>query len=701
MQQNVLFKDDKKNNKQVDLGSGLTLEFVGGQGKQAETLILFRQGVMVKKVDQSDRTARRLFVVEAIELGAGKTDLARALGISRQTIHNWLETKEYFGTEGLTQGYSVGQSKSRRKQREIHQEKLSCGNKAELVAAIRAKDREASEDRQPHLDFTFAKEGVVSITAEEQVFTEEHDWEKTRYAGTFIYLISLIQKWNWLNLVVRHFGGAYKIFMVFVLMAASNIGSIEQLKNIRAREAGLVLGIRRIASKPKIWEWFYSAAQLEVSQFLLVDYFRYQIRSGLVGLWFWFYDGHLLPYSGKHQVRSAYNTQRRMPVPGRTNMVACDSSGRIVDFEIQEGKGDLRAHIVASGKKWGDVVPCQPVRVFDREGSGNDFFASLVKEEIPFVTWEKHADANKLAALEAALFTSEFSYNDKEYGVFEEEKTLAVASQSDTPLKLRRIFVWNKTSKRRASGLAWTGSLEMSTQECAQAILCRWGASENTFKHLKDRHPFHYHPGFKLVESERQDIANPEIKKKMSHIAMIKNALQKLYKKVASAKDVLKKDGTPRQNSIKERLESSIAEQEQLLATAREEKKLLPERVNVSDLENYKSIKRVDDEGKYLFDFVTSSVWNARKQMVDWLRPHCVEENELVDLFYAITNCHGWIKSTKTEVTVRLEPLQQPRRRCAQELLCRKLTNLGARTPAGKWLFVEVGEEPIANVQKK
>ena len=482
MQPGALFKDDKKNNKQVDLGSGLTLEFVGGQGKQAKALILFRQGVMVKKVDQSDRTAKRLFVVEAIELGAGKSDLAMALAISRQTIHNWLEIKKHFGIEGLTQGYNSDQSKSRRKQREIHQEKLACGNKSELVAAIRAKDRQDHESRQLKFDFTFTKGGEMSITPEEQAFAEEHDWEKTRYAGIFIYLIPLIRKWDWLNLVVRYFGGAYKIFMVFVLMAAANIGSIEQLKNVRGREAGLVLGIKRIAGKPKIREWFYSASQLEVSQFLLLDYFRYQIRSGLVGLWLWFYDGHLLPYSGKHQVRSAYNTQRRMPVPGRTNMVACDSSGRIVDFEIQEGKGDLRAHIVASGKKWANVVPCQPVRVFDREGSGNEFFAGLIKEKIPFVTWEKHADANKLAALESTLFTSEFSFNDKQYGVFEEEKTLAVASQPDTPLKLRRIFVWNKTSKRRASGLAWTGSLEMSTQECAQAILCRWGASENSYK---------------------------------------------------------------------------------------------------------------------------------------------------------------------------------------------------------------------------
>jgi hypothetical protein len=40
-------------------------------------------------------------------------------------------------------------------------------------------------------------------------------------------------------------------------------------------------------------------------------------------------------------------------------------------------------------------------------------------------------------------------------------------------------------------------------------------------------------------------------------------------------------------------------------------------------------------------------------------------------------------------------------------MLYRKLTNLGARTPAGKaklyvhkWKFVEVGEEPTTDVQK-
>jgi hypothetical protein len=714
MQQNVLFGDERKNNHNIDLGFGLTLDVIGGQGKKAKKIILYRQGVNVRTLDPSDKVAKRLFVVEAIEMGAGKSKLAESLAISRQTIHNWLEIKKHFGREGLIQGYNISNSKSRRKQRELHQEELTRGNRSEQVAEIRAKERQENatrkqeqESRQQKIDFTFTQEGnnsVEQIALEDQLFAEEHDWEKTRYAGTFLYLMSLIQQWHWLDLIMGYFGAVYKIFMVFVLMAAANIGSIEQLKNIRAREAGLVLGIRRIASKPIVWEWFYSAAQLRVSRLLQVDFFRYQIRAGLVGVWLWFCDGHLLPYTGKHQVRSAYNTQRRMPVPGRTNMVTCDASGRVVDFEIQEGKGDLRAHIVALGKKWAGEVPRQPVMVFDREGSGEEFFASLVKEGIPFVTWEKHADADKLAALEESRFVTEFLFNGKEYGVFEGEKMFTIDPESGETKRrnvtLRRIYVWNKTSKRRASGLAWTGDMNMSTQECAQAILQRWGASENTFKHLKDRHPFHYHPGFKLVESDRQDIANPEIKRQGSRIAVMKNELNKLYKKLAKAKAATKKDDTPRQNSVKERLKNTITEQELALATAREEKKLLPERVNVSDLESYKSIKRIDDEGKYLFDFVTSSVWNARKQMVDWLRPSFGEENELVDLFYAITNCQGWIKSTKTDVTVRLEPLQQPSRRLAQEQLCRKLTNLGARTPTGKWLAIEVGEEPIKNVQK-
>ncbi len=122
--------------------------------------------------------------------------------------------------------------------------------------------------------------------------------------------------------------------------------------------------------------------------------------------------------------------------------------------------------------------------------------------------------------------------------------------------------------------------------------------------------------------------------------------------------------------------------------------------MDISTLENYKSFKKIDNEGKNLFDFVTASVWNSRKDMTDWLLCHYPNENEYVDLFYAITECHGWIKSEADRVVVRLEPLQQPSRRKAQEQLCRQLNTLKAYIPNGKILQIEVGPAPIEDKRR-
>ena len=401
-----------------------------------------------------------------------------------------------------------------------------------------------------------------------------------------------------------------------------------------------------------------------------------------------------------------------MPYPGQTNMVTCDGAGRIVCFEIQEGKGDLRSHIIGVSEKWGRDLPQKPVMVFDREGHGVEFFSQLVKKGIYFVTWEKNVDANKLSSLKDEHFTEDFEFNGKKYSIFEEEKSIIYnpppakgdnsnKDKTKHEFKLRRIYIWNRSSKRKACGLAWCGGndgegeIQMSTFDCALAILSRWGASENTFKHINSRHPFHYHPGFKLVKSANQEIMNPEIKKQGRLIDQLKRELNKLYKKVSKTKEKLTKSGPPRKNSVRKGLEDKIENYESKLESLKEKKSQLPEKVDVSKMEDYRSFNKIDNEGKYLFDFVTTSVWNVRKQMVDWMRPSFNQENELVDLFYAITDCHGWVKSTNTEVIVRLEPLEQPKRRMAQELLCRKLSGLNAQLPSGKWLKIEVGESPL------
>ena len=699
MAPNILFEGIAGNDKNHhDIGGGLILEL----NRVKQTATVYRKGTYIKKVDLSDKIATKLLIIEMVELGAKKTKLALVLNISRQTIHNYVEIKKHFGLKGLIDGDVSVAGKSGVEAGKTASRNFVSGNKAQLVAEIRKQARDEREQRQSSLSFSFGYNGKArTVENKEQPFVEQHDWEATRYAGVFSYLIPLVTEWKWLELVMGYFGAGYKLFMIFLLMAARSIRSIEQLKNVRVREAGALLGINRIPSRPTVWQWFYSVAKQNLSQLLKKDYFRYQIRAGLVAVWLWFTDGHLLPYTGKNKVRYSYNSQRRMPFPGQTNLVTCDASGRIVDFEIQEGKGDLRNHIMALCEKWiADVAEC-PGMVFDREGDGAGFFWGLVKRGIPFSTWEKNADTKKLAALDDALFIKELKFNDKEYSYFEGEKSFtympenATAETEQHRFTLRRFYIWNRSSNRRTSGLAWSGDKAMSSEDCVAAILSRWGASENTFKHLGNRHPYHYHPGFKLTKSQNQEIANPAINEKQRIIKRLKKSLDKLYKKFAAAKQAVKKDGTSRKNSTREQLKNTIAEQEAELEQLQQQKSHLPKKVDVSSLENYRCFQRIDNEGKNLFDFVTCSVWNARKLLTDWLRSLFNQENELVDLFYAITDCQGWIKSTKNEVIVRLEPLQQPKRRLAQEQLCRRLTAQGAQTPQGKWLVIEVGESPV------
>jgi hypothetical protein len=176
-------------------------------------------------------------------------------------------------------------------------------------------------------------------------------------------------------------------------------------------------------------------------------------------------------------------------------------------------------------------------------------------------------------------------------------------------------------------------------------------------------------------------------------------ALQKqlglLYKKLTKTQPVFNQDGGERMNSLHRRLTQDIAQSEARLGLSKEAKAKLPERVDVAGFADYRSFKAIDYEGKNLFDFVTTSVWNARRQRLDWLGESYAKDNDRVDLLYAILNCQGWIRSDDKWVVVRMEALQQPARRYAQEQLCRKLTGLGAKIPGGKWLRVEVGVSPL------
>jgi hypothetical protein len=712
-----------------ELGRGYALHLPGGPRAPGD---VYHRGSFSKRVNLRDKAERRLLVVELLQHGVNQTRLAEALKLSRQTLHNYRESYREFGVQGLLHGYSPARSKDEARQRHLHVHKRRPGAKArELEALRRAKREQAARGEQAELAWdgehappaTFAlaepaieatlgaalaapapapEPSAASVT--ERPYAQSHAWQASRYAGVFPVVMVLVSQWQWLARVMGLFGNAWRIFMAFVLMAVRNLRSIEQLKHARREEAGRLLGLGSLPCLDTLWGWFYSVAQQRRAEALLASGFADQLQRGLVGTEVWFTDGHLLPYTGEQKVHASYHTQRRMPTPGQTNLVTCDGRGRIVCFDIQEGKGDLRARILALGAyARAQSLGVMPLQVFDREGDGVGFFSALVAQQTPFVTWEKNVDQARLRALPASCFTDMLSLNGTDYRLLEETKSCTYTPEQDTEERtgatpqrftLRRVVVWNRRTEHRTSVLCWDGALGLTPAAIATAMLSRWGASENTFKHLQERHPYHYHPGFGLSESAQQDIANPAIKALDEQRRRLKTQLTRLYKQHTHSTPSTNKDGTPRANGKQQRLAAEIAAGEAELQRLKAERDQLPERVDVGTLTDYRAFKTIDNEGKNLFDFVTASVWNARRQLIDWLEASYAKDSDRVDLLSAILNCQGWIRSDGQWVVVRLEPLQQPARRAAQEQLCRKLTGLGAKIPGGKWLRIEVGNAP-------
>ena len=206
---NTLFPDDKVIDlTPIDKGYGI-------KKMSGDHIALYFYDKLLKITPITPQIELRMFVIDLVlRYSLKKSRIAKALGISRQSIDNWLDIYHLEGLTGLNnipRGFS--------------------GNKARKLETQRKEQREEVAGAQLQFNFCFDIEGgQKKIEKEEIPFSKENDWQATRYAGVFIYQIALVSVWDWFRLIIGYFGNQYKLFQAFLLMVARDIGSIEQIK---------------------------------------------------------------------------------------------------------------------------------------------------------------------------------------------------------------------------------------------------------------------------------------------------------------------------------------------------------------------------------------------------------------------------------------------------------------------------------------
>ncbi len=683
MVQTNLFDNTDRSDNRKGIGNGYSIEW-----KSNKILNVYRGGTVVKTACINEPIDRRRLVVELVlENGVVKSHLAAALGISRQSIDNWVDTYKKSGFEGLVHSYKGSKGQGRNE----NAERLPTGNKARILEKERKSEREELQEKQLLLSLEELKESERGEKTEHpDIFNEDHGFEENRYAGALIYWGIFQHYFNFMAQSCSFLGRHSMVVYLFAMMLIHNIPSVERLKTVFKREFGKLLGVKQLFSKPVIWKMIHDACHLGLAERLKEAFFRRQARKGMVALYWLYIDGHFIPHYGKEKIHAGYYTQRDKMMPGQTELFVHDCHGRIVYFELQEGKGDLKEMMLRMSKKWRSYMGDQePIIIADRECWGVEHFIAL--KDHRFVTWEKFSQVKELASISDKLFGDEFKVNDKAYQVYESSKIYR--SGEGNSIKLRRIVIWNLKTNKRVACVTPLDELE-DAETLARAMLGRWGSSENSFKHMGKRWNMHYNPVLDTIESENQQVYNPEYKQLQKDLSGLKRKLKKVEIQLGRLPMPVNRDGKLRKSKKRDRLKKEKKDLKSNIKEVANQLKKCSERVNLSEVDSDKTFKKIGAEAKTLWDIAQSLVWNSRKKLVEIFGEYLSDNRDLVPVLEAITTGQGWIRSTPEAIEIRLEPLETPRFKVAQIQLCRALNEKRIRLQNGKRLLYDVGHAP-------
>jgi len=168
-----------KNTNLIPIGNGFSLKIISDDNVE-----FYHFEKLLKVVPRKPQIDFRLFVIElARSYALQKKKIAEALGISRQSIDNWLDIYHQHGVSGLE-----------------NSPRTPTGNKARELELQRKQEREKLERKEFQFNFSFDHQGdEKQIGQEDAPFQREHPWQKSRYAGIFVHQITLMSTWQWFS----------------------------------------------------------------------------------------------------------------------------------------------------------------------------------------------------------------------------------------------------------------------------------------------------------------------------------------------------------------------------------------------------------------------------------------------------------------------------------------------------------------------
>ncbi|MDP7611546.1 MAG: hypothetical protein QGH62_03780 [Nitrospinaceae bacterium] len=631
-----------------------------------------------------DAAAKRITVVQLVNMGVKKLVLSRAFDVHPSSIYFWIETYELKGISALVSLEKGPESK------------LTDAIK-DYIYALYENLKTKKEFRNAIIEEVKKLYGVqISREAIRRVVNEKKNRETTgsednkknesiekkpeveqkpiivKHGGALLSL-GLQAKYGIEKLLVQGVTGekggyGFKecVFCLLMLLGSRLVKVEENLKHYDDQLMGGLIGRRRLPSVKTVRRVMADGcAQIGED----VEQMKSEYARKCLEVWGYegaFYlDGHFMPYSGGEQILYGYNPQRRLAEKGRTAYVVNTAEGRPIYEVLSDGFDDFKVNI----EKIVDFLReeakvARPAVIFDRGGFGWESL-ERIEEKADFICWYKGKEAipgGKWKKVKVAHESN--TYGKPEY-VTQEYKEKVIEEGDEKGQGYRRMVFIKKGQKISP---AITNMKQATGKEVVLQLTRRWGAQENVFKELvidgydkihsyrKDEYDARYIEREGIDENRMME--NPERRKLKKEKQKLENKRNVTLGRIAKRE---KESGKPISPTMQQQerldgIEKSVAE-----ITKRFE--YLPEKVARIDYINENGVMRLSNGKKKYFDLLNLIAYNLRQDIVEIIGPvyrNARDVNQLVlKILQLMTRIEYEGGDTKVVFTQKLKGKEQ------------------------------------------
>jgi transposase len=474
------------------------------------------------------------------------------------------------------------------------------------------------------------------------------------------------------------FYGLRTTLVTYILLALLRIPRPETLKEYAPYDLGRIVGLDRLPEVKTLRRKLARLASHKASQQFGRELAERRVEQRGRVLGFFYLDGHVRAYHGKHTIPKGYLTRTRMAVPATTDYWVNDPKGDPLFVVTAEANAAMTRMLIPILEEIRSLVgPRRRITlVFDRGGWSPKLFQQIMKMGFDLMTYRK-GHMRRISEKRFVLRKARLNRRPVSYFLHDQPVRFLKG-------KLRLRQVTRLTSSGKQTPIL-TSRWDLRDIVVAYRMFERW-RQENFFKYMREEFFIDALSEYQVEPDDpERSVPNParktidkELRKARAHLNKIKESYGSVFLYYFQGRTRTKRAFTSSEKQIFQEIQMATDR----IAALAAQQTLLPARVSLAQTQPGQNPVKLSTERKHLTSVLKLVAYQIESDLVNLIRPHYARaDDEGRTLIQSALQSTATLEPTNNQLRIILSPLSSSHRSTALAALCESLNKTETRFP--------------------